>query len=67
LRFVERGDDAWLDAGFARVMSNASLGVGSARHPVARTNVCNVPRSPKKIELERFVVRRKERAARSAG
>jgi hypothetical protein len=34
---------------------------------VVRASVCSAPRTSPKIESERFVVRRKERAARSAG
>ncbi|KAH9995411.1 hypothetical protein BJV74DRAFT_332775 [Russula compacta] len=50
---------------FARAVRNASRGVGSARHPVAQASACNAPWTSLNMVSERFVVRTKERAARS--
>jgi len=55
------------NAALARAVRNASRGVGSARHLAARASVCSAPRTSPKMESERLVVRRKERAAKKRG
>ena len=64
MRFIERGNDACGSAAFAE---ERAAWVGSARHPAVWATVCSGPRTSPKMEFERFVVRRKERVARSAG
>jgi len=46
---------------------NVSRSVGSTRHPAVQVSACSAPRTSPNRGSERFVVRRKERAASSAG
>jgi len=52
---------------FASAVRNASQGVRSARYPAARASACSAPTTSPNSGAESLVVRRKQRAASSAG